>query len=146
MILAFSVFLRIIPPTPSYTSIPTRDGSEPRGGSQQHEEAGRQTTDITSPSLPQPQSASFRTGNHLDPIDADENSSLVSKNTIPSRVSEDGDNRQEDQSYHQDDVEVEENGSHYPDIRGMALLSKPEFWQLFLMMALLSGIGLMTIK
>ncbi|KAK6826669.1 hypothetical protein RU639_004772 [Aspergillus parasiticus] len=32
------------------------------------------------------------------------------------------------------------------DIRGLAMLPKVEFWQLFLMMALLSGIGLMTIN
>jgi hypothetical protein len=36
--------------------------------------------------------------------------------------------------------------SHYPDVRGFALLPKVEFWQLFLTMGLLSGIGLMTIK
>ncbi len=32
------------------------------------------------------------------------------------------------------------------DIRGLALLTKPQFWQLFFMFALLTGIGLMNIK
>ena len=32
------------------------------------------------------------------------------------------------------------------DIRGFALLPHAEFWQLFLMLGLLTGIGLMTIK
>jgi hypothetical protein len=32
------------------------------------------------------------------------------------------------------------------DVRGFALLPRPEFWQLFLMLGLLTGIGLMTIK
>jgi hypothetical protein len=32
------------------------------------------------------------------------------------------------------------------DIRGLALLAKTEFWQLFLIFGLLSGIGLMNIK
>jgi hypothetical protein len=32
------------------------------------------------------------------------------------------------------------------DIRGFALLPHPEFWQLFLMLGLMTGIGLMTIK
>jgi hypothetical protein len=32
------------------------------------------------------------------------------------------------------------------DIRGFALLPRPEFWQLFSMLGLLTGIGLMTIK
>ncbi len=36
--------------------------------------------------------------------------------------------------------------SHRLDIRGMALLRKVEFWQLFAMLGLLTGIGLMTIK
>lgn len=36
--------------------------------------------------------------------------------------------------------------SPHPDIRGLAMLARVEFWQLFLTMALLSGLGLMTIK
>jgi hypothetical protein len=32
------------------------------------------------------------------------------------------------------------------DVRGLALLKKPEFWQLFSMFGLLTGIGLMNIK
>jgi hypothetical protein len=71
----------------------------------------------------------------------------VSKPDISPRVSLDGgDDRPENRSCRNDADTVEQNGSHYPDIRGLALLSKPEFWQLFLIMALLSGIGLMTIK
>lgn len=36
--------------------------------------------------------------------------------------------------------------SHHLDIRGLALLSKIEFYQLWLLLGLLTGIGLMTIK
>lgn len=36
--------------------------------------------------------------------------------------------------------------THHKDIRGLAMLRTVEFWQLFLTMALLSGIGLMTIN
>ncbi|BDD60874.1 hypothetical protein MAP00_005964 [Monascus purpureus] len=43
------------------------------------------------------------------------------------------------------DFEIEEE-SDEPDVRGLAMLPKIEFWQLFLTMALLSGIGLMTIN
>jgi MFS family permease len=42
-----------------------------------------------------------------------------------------------------DEVAME---SHHTDIRGLAMLRKIEFWQLFLSMGLLSGIGLMTIN
>lgn len=38
------------------------------------------------------------------------------------------------------------NDSPHLDIRGFALLSHIQFWQLFLMMGLITGIGLMTIK
>jgi hypothetical protein len=36
--------------------------------------------------------------------------------------------------------------SHSVDVTGLALLPRPDFWQLFLLMGLLSGVGLMTIK
>jgi hypothetical protein len=36
--------------------------------------------------------------------------------------------------------------SHPVDVTGLALLPRPDFWQLFLLMGLLSGVGLMTIK
>ncbi|KAJ5702140.1 hypothetical protein N7488_009688 [Penicillium malachiteum] len=42
-----------------------------------------------------------------------------------------------------DDIAVE---AHHVDIRGLSMLKYAEFWQLFLTMALLSGIGLMTIN
>lgn len=41
---------------------------------------------------------------------------------------------------------VDMDRSHRVDIRGAALLSNIEFWQLFIIMGILSGIGLMTIK
>jgi hypothetical protein len=36
--------------------------------------------------------------------------------------------------------------SHRIDVTGLALLYIPEFWQLWLLMGLLTGVGLMTIK
>jgi hypothetical protein len=36
--------------------------------------------------------------------------------------------------------------SHRTDIRGLKLLRSLEFWQLFAIMAILSGVGIMTIK
>ncbi|KAL5364165.1 major facilitator superfamily domain-containing protein [Aspergillus floccosus] len=73
----------------------------------------------------------------------DETSSLVSKT---SRQSQDL-FHEHDQDYHDDDdmsdIALE---SPHPDIRGFAMLPTVEFWQLFLTMALLSGIGLMTIN
>lgn len=89
------------------------------------------------------QSAHARThsgaSNHLPTglsHDNDETSSLVSKSDIrPSFDTLDDDFLA--------DVALE---AHHPDIRGPAMLKHVEFWQLFMTMALLSGIGLMTIK
>jgi hypothetical protein len=67
----------------------------------------------------------------------DETAALVSKNDHP-RPSFD---TLDDDFL--DEVAVE---AHQVDIRGVAMLRKVEFWQLFLTMALLSGIGLMTIN
>lgn len=36
--------------------------------------------------------------------------------------------------------------SHCIDVTGLALLYRPDFWQLWVLMGLLSGVGLMTIK
>lgn len=36
--------------------------------------------------------------------------------------------------------------SHWLDVTGLSLLSKIEFWQLWILMGLLTGVGLMTIK
>lgn len=80
---------------------------------------------------------------HPQNPDHDETSSLVSSKhgSRPSQSSLD--NHDDD-----DDDALSDAGldSPHPDIRGLAMLPKPEFWQLFLTMALLSGIGLMTIK
>lgn len=41
---------------------------------------------------------------------------------------------------------IDMDRSHHIDLRGMRLLRSLEFWQLFTIMAILAGIGLMTIK
>ncbi|KAI9369460.1 major facilitator superfamily domain-containing protein [Aspergillus egyptiacus] len=74
--------------------------------------------------------------------DFNELSSLVSK--TPSRTSR--------ESFHERGTEDDDGlsdvipDSPHPDIRGSAMLRRVEFWQLFMTMALLSGIGLMTIN
>lgn len=45
-----------------------------------------------------------------------------------------------------DAVSKKSTHSHCIDITGLALLYKPEFWQLWVLMGLLTGVGLMTIK
>jgi hypothetical protein len=74
----------------------------------------------------------------LQQADNDEASSLLSNSSNP----EPGDcscQKVGDDSHVAHDV-------RNTDVRGFALLPLPEFWQLFLMLGLLTGIGLMTIK
>lgn len=78
--------------------------------------------------------SNYRQGGH--PHETDETSSLVSKSDI----------RRSFDTLDDDFLEEVAVEAHHPDIRGIALIKHVEFWQLFLTMALLSGIGLMTIK
>lgn len=158
MVLISGLFLRILPIEKTYKAIPEHDAED---GSQfiyeQPREIGRQRTnsasspapssstqphlyDITDRTRNSTSSANLELGDASDP---EEVSSLVSKRESLQYTH---DNDRQVVESHQNDEEVDENGSHYPDIRGLALLSKREFWQQFLMMALLSGIGLMTIN
>jgi hypothetical protein len=64
--------------------------------------------------------------------DSDENSSLMSG---PGDILPDD-----------DAMSTKTNRSHCLDVTGLALLYKIEFWQLWILMGLLTGVGLMTIK
>ncbi|KAL4870069.1 hypothetical protein BDV12DRAFT_166540 [Aspergillus spectabilis] len=155
----FSVpFMRLFAPAPKvpyFSVLPPRSiesrplrrprSTDLRSDHGDFDEAGMQTsTTIFSQSAVH--SRSHSTASHSQPAagpDFDELSSLVSK--TPSRTSED--------IFHERDAAEDDDGlsdvapdSHQPDIRGLAMLRKIEFWQLFLTMALLSGIGLMTIN
>lgn len=70
--------------------------------------------------------------------DADETSSLLSK--ASSSTPGDIHFRKVDEN-----AEIIHN-SHGLDIRGLALLHTIEFWQQFLLLGILTGVGLMTIK
>ncbi|OTB03312.1 hypothetical protein M426DRAFT_321881 [Hypoxylon sp. CI-4A] len=67
---------------------------------------------------------------------ADETSSLLSQSTLSSSLPGD--------VLVQSSVDMDR--SHRVDIRGLNLMKNIEFWQLFLIMGILSGIGLMTIN
>lgn len=74
----------------------------------------------------------FLTDNDSHEVDADETSSLMSgPGDIVPNV-----NTKNDLTVH----------SHKADIRGLAMLPKLEFWQLWMLLGILTGVGLMTIK
>ncbi|OOO14949.1 Nodulin-like [Aspergillus oryzae] len=148
--------LRLMPPAKAYTAL-SRDrspgvestrlhrtkSSDLRYVPEESDEAGMQSStafESHSPMHVRSQSgASINSHSANHNPDLDETSSLVSKSTP--RQSREDDHEEEDDALL--DVGV---GSPHSDIRGLAMLPKVEFWQLFLTMALLSGIGLMTIN
>ena len=75
--------------------------------------------------------------------DVSEASSLVRSSRESVHESRPNHNTDEDHDDALSDVSID---LPHPDIRGLAMLAKVEFWQLFLAMTLLSGLGLMTIK
>lgn len=138
-------FLRILP-TDSYSSVPHHGHGDPSESRRLRRTSAsslpENSDDVhNSTAFEHDQSAHARgqsvVSNHRGYNgDHDENSSLVSKSDVrPSFDTLDDD--------FLDEVAME---SHHTDIRGLAMLKKVEFWQLFLTMALLSGIGLMTIN
>ncbi|GFF35935.1 uncharacterized membrane protein YMR155W [Aspergillus udagawae] len=151
-------FLRILPPHGQYQPLShprdaivetrplrTTRSTEVRSSYQEdYDEAGTQSSSVFE-SQPHaharsPSHASNSHHHHANSLDSDETSSLVSKPN--SRLSRDalGGFRADEDLPH---VTLD---SPHPDVRGLAMLPKVEFWQLFLTMALLSGIGLMTIN
>lgn len=153
MIVVFGGFLRILPPDQPYTSVPERDDDARHQFTYERpEETGRQRTNSASSSLlpsssTQPHlydtaDAAHSNSSGAETRDAEEVSSLLSKpESLQDSPINDGHGIWSHQS-----GEDDEDGSHYSDIRGLALFKKREFWQQFILMALLSGIGLMTIK
>lgn len=76
------------------------------------------------------------------PFVADEDEQSGPSTETSSLLSGPGDLIDED-----DDTVSKKSSTHSCiDITGLALLNKPEFWQLWVLMGLLTGVGLMTIK
>ncbi len=152
-------FLRVIPHPPVYSAVPTTDhsgGSSPlkrtKSEDRKHsagplpQEPGTQEPVAPHESAPlhgdsAKNSATFDYEALASNQDTDETSSLISKSSSsgPGDIPHGGN----DAKSTSDDTN---QNPHHLDIRGVALLSKIEFWQLFLLLGLLTGIGLMTIK
>ena len=153
-------FLRVIPHPPAYSAIPTNDQgrdssplkrtkSEDRKYSarREHQEPGTQESVVHYEPAPLHEdtvkdSTIFDREALASNKDTDETSSLISKTSSSSSPG--------DIPFGDDDAKsTSGHTNQHPnrtDIRGIALLSKVEFWQLFLLLGLLTGIGLMTIK
>ena len=144
-------FLRVASPS-QYSSLPTQ---EPRKDSQVLGRTGSgerhrplSTNDLAARTKSSPttvrSSRNGQKGHFEDAVkyledDLEERSSLLSKSSTSSGPGDLPSQKDLDLSH------ANHESSHL-DIRGFALLPHAEFWQLFLMMGLLTGIGLMTIK
>lgn len=142
MVFIGMLFLRIIPANSPYEAVPAderpgykRNDSNPlrrtRGHHSRHNSAHSVKGD----------NGTFTHNDHghghaadVNAENADETSSLVSSPTqsLPGDI----DNRRANISH----------ASHHPDITGFALAKTPKFWQLFIMLGLLCGVGLMSIN
>ena len=138
-------FLRVLP-HPHYSTVPTTSGPSNRLHRTKSEESkiraqskllepGRSTLLVT-----HPEEGDIL--NHSDvgaeapegsTSETDETSSLMSKSTSSSPGDAPEENSVKDHA-------------HRVDIRGLKMLPLVEFWQLFALMGILTGIGLMTIK
>lgn len=98
------------------------------GSSQEPLKPARDSADVEAEPLHPPDGRSHE-------VDADETSSLMSKSSASSVAGE---------VYVQNSVDLDR--SHRVDIRGWRLMRSLDFWQLFSIMGILAGIGLMTIK
>ena len=139
-------FLRMLPPTSVYQHVPTDDDDRPellRGDSNELHRSNSKTSKKSGRSGAgvDPGKRSFLCLEHVEEGPtiraesheaADEDSSLLSYT---------GDHPDQDKTSAND-----RHHSHNPDITGWALVRSGAFWNLFIMLALLCGVGLMTIK
>ena len=145
-------FLRIVPPQAAYSSsnhdarersnsnplLRSKSGESKRSAKLLSREPGTQPTvsyeNIHKDSVAEDEAPEVHN------MDTEETSSLLSKSSSSSSapgdiVSRDGDT-----------ADTTGLNSYRPDLSGFALLSNFEFWQLFILLGLLAGVGLMTIK
>ncbi|KAI4736537.1 putative MFS transporter [Aureobasidium sp. EXF-12298] len=125
MVFVGSFFMRLMPPSTPYQAVPTEDETRPqRIRKNSHDlQSARHSRDGSRSSLPgEPSTQDALT---------DETSHLVSR---------DGEAPADESQLPQT------QGSQKKDITGWALARSPSFWNLFILLGLLCGVGLMTIK
>ena len=128
-------FVRLLPHPTEYAAIPTDERRESNPLKRSKSKDSRHSARTLSEELGTLPDSS---NNPTDPKDADETSSLISRDSasVPGDVPSQERNAQR----------ASDHDSRHLDVRGFALLRKVEFYQLFFMLGLFTGFGLMTIK
>jgi len=139
-------FLRMTPPSTSYQSVPSDEPGRPpfnrKDSNKMHRPGSKHSKQSSKNGINQDPSKSFHFCLYLEwlpmsitdsPSGASEHSSLLSG---PGDIEDD------------DNKSTMHGSTHLrkPDITGLALLRSSAFWKLFVLLALLCGVGLMTIK
>ncbi|PGH16873.1 hypothetical protein AJ79_01517 [Helicocarpus griseus UAMH5409] len=147
-----SFFVRLIPPSSPYASLSTGEANGFSSSSQLHRTKSRENrhkdsselgrpNEISNPTIPQNSasgSATVPSESALPDPNPDETSSLMASSISP---------RSSHDSFCTEDApDKSAHDSHHADIRGWAMLPTVEFWQLFTLLGLSTGIGLMTIN
>lgn len=133
LVLVSVPFLHIVGHNARYSVLPTNEDSSglPGRDSNQLHRTKSGGGKYSGSSLPQQEQVDDNSQD-VGSVDADENSSLMSG---PGDISA------------EDDARIHgTHHSHRPDVTGLALLLKIEFWQLWTLLGVLTGVGLMTIN
>ena len=128
-------FVRLLPHATEYSLVPTDERRESNPLRRTKSKDSRPSNAVPAEELGTlPDSSDLPS----DLKDVDETSSLISKDSasVPGDVV-----NQENHIEHAGDRDLRQ-----PDVRGFDLLRKIEFYQLFSMLGLFTGFGLMTIK
>ncbi|KAG5209660.1 Nodulin-like domain-containing protein [Trichophyton interdigitale] len=146
IIVVCTYFLQLLPPPPSYSAILNGEypdsnllqRTKPAENIQEDSEtdSNRAIASFSSAQVTAVLPSAIQPRPTPPDAEADETSSLMSR---PRSLSDSGSFSQYDQAKH---------NAHAagPDIRGLSLLPTPEFWQLFLLLGISTGVGLMTIN
>lgn len=157
-------FVRLMPPSDPYAPVPSsgsraetrqlrRTKSSERSTHSRHsDEPGTQSSSTLEPQYQAHRRSLSNTSNSRStPNNGDDETTGLVRSSHEAHTHHNHNhnhNPEEDNDGDDDDDALSEVSidTPHPDIRGLAMLPKVEFWQLFLTMALLSGLGLMTIK
>jgi hypothetical protein len=150
-------FLRVLP-HPHYSAVPTADGLSPTNSNRLHRtksgESKSRAQNIVEPgrssfaAAPSGEDEDILNQQDVD-MGVEATEAVKAPEAVTAEVGETSSLMSKTSSSSPGDISIENNvkdHAHRVDIRGLKMLPLGEFWQLFALMGILTGIGLMTIK
>ena len=145
-------FLRVLP-HPHYSAVPTTEGQFPPVSNRLHRTKSEESKHLAQNAVVEPGTSTLAVapsdedGDILNQQDVD--AGAEAPEAVTAETDETSSLMSKVSSSSPGDVSVEstvKDHVHRVDIRGLKMLPLVEFWQLFALMGILAGIGLMTIK